>query len=499
MKAFLMYRSRDFDPTRPLPYGADDLTRDLHLTALFDAMGDGDDFVTDVAHQAILSSLTTVEEITYRQDVLADCVAHPSAVRELYALAVDAIRRERRGYLGDLQRPDTVLRHAVAVLDMFVGMFRRLRAIADQHAGQWRSAGLTAFFTMISRELDDTYLSALDDHLDGLRFRDGVVISGRLGPDGRGTDYALCPPANRTGRWRWLTSSEPESYTVHVPENDQRGLHARDELRDRGLKLVADALRQSNDHILAFFTMLRFELAFYVGCLNLHDRLRSQNLPICRPQPLPVEHNGVDCRALYDVRLALQGRGERVIGNDISARDTDLILITGANEGGKSTLLRAIGVAYLMMQCGMFVAGEALSAGVRTALFTHFKRAEDTTMNSGKLDEELCRMAGIADHLTAGALVLFNESFTATNEREGSQIHREIIHALRERRVAVVAVTHIYDLALDLYEHRTSAAVFLRAQRHDDGRRTFKVVPGEPLPASFGADLYRRIFDSVAR
>jgi hypothetical protein len=180
MKAFLMYRSTDVGPTRPLPYGVDDLIRDLHLTALFDAMGEGDDFVTDVAHQAILSSLTTVDEITYRQDVLADCVAHPSVVRELYALAVDAIRQERRGFLGALQRPDTVLRHAVAVLDMFVGMFRRLRAIADEHADQWRSAGFTAFFAMIARELDDTYLSALDEHLDRLRFRDGVLISGRL-------------------------------------------------------------------------------------------------------------------------------------------------------------------------------------------------------------------------------------------------------------------------------------------------------------------------------
>ena len=62
-------------------------------------------FVTDVARQAILSSLTTVDEITYRQDVLADCMAHPPVVRELYALAVDAIRQERRGFLGDLLSP----------------------------------------------------------------------------------------------------------------------------------------------------------------------------------------------------------------------------------------------------------------------------------------------------------------------------------------------------------------------------------------------------------
>jgi ABC-type iron transport system FetAB ATPase subunit len=496
MKAFLMHRSRDFDPNPPPLYAADDLIADLHLTTLFDAMGMGDDFVTNVASRAILSSLTTVDEITYRQEVLADCLAHPSVVRELYAVAVEAIRQEQRGFLGILERPDMVVRHAVAVLEIFVGMFRRLRAIADHHAGEWHSAGFTAFFAMVVRELDDAYLSTLDGQLDDLRFRDGVLISGRLGPDGRGTDQVLRRPGHRTGWRRLLTYPGPKSYTFRIPEVDQRGVQGRDELRDRGLDRVAEVLRQSTDHILAFFTTLRCELAFYVGCLNLYERLRSHHLPICRPEPLPLGHSVLECRALYDVCLALQERGERVVGNDISARDADLIVITGANEGGKSTLLRAIGLAYLMMQCGMFPAGEAFSAGVRPALFTHFKRAEDADLNSGKLDEELSRMAGIADHLTPGALVLFNESFAATNEREGSQINREIIHALRDGRVAVVTVTHLYDLALDLYEHRTSATVFLRAQRRDDGRRTYKVIPGAPLPTSFGADLYRRIFDS---
>jgi hypothetical protein len=494
MKAFLMYRSRDFDRKPPPRYAADDLIRDLHLDTLFNAMGGGDDFVADVARQAILSSLTSVEEIIYRQDVLADCLAHPAVVRELYALAGDAIRQESHRFLGVLERPGIVLSHAVAVMEMFLGRLRRLRAIGEEHAGEWHSAGFIRLFAVIAQQLDDAYLTALGEHLDRLRFRDGVLISARLGSDGRGANYVLRRPGNRTGWFRRFTYPAPESYSVRVPETDERAVQARDELRDQGLGQVADALAQSNDHILAFFTMLRFELAFYIGCLNLYGRLRSENLPVCRPQPLPVEHNGLEGSVLYDPCLALRTPGERMIGNDISARDTELIVITGANEGGKSTLLRAIGVAYLMMQCGMFVAGEALSAGVRTALLTHFKRAE--AMNSGKLDEELSRMAGIADHVAPGALVLFNESFSATNEREGAQINREIIRALRAGRVAVIAVTHLYDLARDLYEHRTPTTVFLRATRHDDGRRTFKVVPGEPLSTSFGADLYQRIFGS---
>ena len=64
-------------------------------------------------------------------------------------------------------------------------------------------------------------------------------------------------------------------------------------------------------------------------------------------------------------------------------------MITGANQGGKSTFLRSVGLAQLMMQCGMFVAAESLRASVGQRLFTHYKREEDAAMESGKLDEEL--------------------------------------------------------------------------------------------------------------
>ena len=82
------------------------------------------------------------------------------------------------------------------------------------------------------------------------------------------------------------------------------------------------------------------------------------------------------------------------------------MVITGANQGGKSTFLRAIGLALLMMQSGMFVTATHFQASVSTGLFTHYRREEDTTMTSGKLDEELSRMSDIVDHLRPGSTVL---------------------------------------------------------------------------------------------
>jgi DNA mismatch repair ATPase MutS len=116
-------------------------------------------------------------------------------------------------------------------------------------------------------------------------------------------------------------------------------------------------------------------------------------------------------------------------------------------------------------------------------------------MKSGKLDEELSRMSDIVDKITSNSMVLFNESFAATNEREGSEIARQIVSALLENRLKVFFVTHLYKFAHGfLGKKMENGAIFLRAERQTDGGRTFKLVEGEPLQTSYGEDLYNMIF-----
>jgi DNA mismatch repair ATPase MutS len=178
----------------------------------------------------------------------------------------------------------------------------------------------------------------------------------------------------------------------------------------------------------------------------------------------------------------------------VHAAGRSLVVITGANQGGKSTLLRGIGLALLMMQSGMFVTAKEFQAGVSAGIFTHYKREEDATMTSGKLGEELGRMNDIVDHVRPGGTVLFNESFAATNEREGSEIARQVLHALLESGIRVILVTHLFDLADGLHDEHSDTAIFLRADRQDSGHRTFRITEGAPLPTSYGIDLYDHIF-----
>src|SRR5947199_377208 len=246
-----------------------------------------------------------------------------------------------------------------------------------------------------------------------------------------------------------------------MQRRDEGCARALSELNSRGVNLVANALAQSTDHVLSFFKMLRTELAFYVGCLNLHEQLAKKREPMAFPVPVEPEECRESFRGLYDVCLTLTMQ-ERVVGNDVNADNRDFVVITGANQGGKSTFLRSVGLAQLMMQCGMFVAAESFCANVCEGLFTHFKREEDPTMTSGKLDEELGRMSVIVNRLRPNSMLLFNESFAATNEREGSEIARQITKALLEKRIKIFFVTHLYEFAHSLLNERVGSTSFLR-------------------------------------
>ena len=515
MKALLMFRDRDFvtleevprderyrksDPLAQLSAHERAMVQDLELTTLLSALSGGDDFLFAVALRAILQGQgNDLDTIRHRQAILGDALDHPAMIRELYAVAVDAIEGRKKHWWGlGSQYPSHVVHSSLDLLRMYMANLRTLRDIARRNAEAVRSQGLRDLFATLERELDDEYLATVDRQLSELKFRGGVLMSAELGPRDEGKGYQLREDPDKRPPWlKRLLRRGPPAYTFYLHPRDETGGRILTSLCDRGLNNVANALGQSTEHVLSFFEILRVELAFYVGCLNLRDRLAALGAPICVPEAHALATRRHRFSDLYDVCLALAMQ-RTVVANTHSADGKCLVIITGANQGGKSTFLRAVGVAQLMMQAGMFVAAQSFAAEICAGLFTHYKREEDATMRSGKLDEELARMSAIVDAIGPHFLMLFNESFAATNEREGSEIARQVTRALLEKRVKVFFVTHLYDFAHGFFVQHRADALFLRAERQSDGTRTFKLIEGEPLETSYGEDLYREVFQETA-
>ena len=95
--------------------------------------------------------------------------------------------------------------------------------------------------------------------------------------------------------------------------------------------------------------------------------------------------------------------------------------------------------------------------------------------------------------LKPNSLIMLNESFQSTDEHEGSKIGFEIIKAFRDSNVRVILVTHMYDLAT-LIKDEYKDSYFLRAERKDDGSRSFILKEADVLKTSYAKDLYDKIF-----
>jgi DNA mismatch repair ATPase MutS len=492
MKAHLLFPDRDLDVHSARPNHADTLLRDLGLDTIVAVMADGGGLIADVSTRVLTEGLCGPAEVVYRQAVLRDCIAHPEVPRQLYDVVDGAIAAEQKEW-HLMDSPDLRLSRGIRVMEIFVHAMNELRALAEEHASACASDGFSALFRTFQADLDDAYLAEVGEHLSRLRFRQGVLLSTGLGRGLKASGYVVRGqhPRKRTW-WERLGVSRTTPLTVVIPDRDEAGARALGDIRARGINVVSNALAQSTDHILAFFSLLRSELAFYLGCLNLHRRLTEVGLPVCFPTVTASHELALEVRHLYDPGLALRA-GHDVVGNELDASGQRLIIITGANQGGKSTFLRALGLAQILLAAGVFVPAKTMTASLRVPVLTHFKREEDETLQSGKFEEELARMSGLIDEASQQALVLMNESFAATNESEGAEIGSAVIRGLIDSGAIVVVVTHSYELATRFANGR-DGVLFLRAERGEPGRRPYRLPPGLPLPTAFGKDLFGFVF-----
>ena len=468
----------------------DVLRRDLDLRTAVLGVAGRDDVIYDALMEQMFTPLLAPELLKYRHETLRDVLAHPEETMRLYRICLEADHM-REGTVNWLQNYDvsTTYQGAVNYLLNFSTLLRLLRSAAAEYTPLFKSAGFLALFRTLQEELSDEYLESVKRELEGQKLVDGVFFSARLNEALESVDYVM---HRREKSIKDLNPFSGQLYRLGKEANDDK---AGDDLtvrQERAINRVSNALAQSAEYLASFFDRLRKELAFYVGGLRFTQKMEELGMPWCIPELTAADSDSRSWEELYDVSLVYRNKAA-VVGNTLTAEHKNLYIVTGANQGGKTTFLRSFGQAQLMAQCGLPVGAKAYTAPYRRAVFTHFRQEEDRFLKSGKLDKELEWMDRIADHVQSGDLVLFNESFASTNEREGSEIGREITEALVESGVEVVSVSHLHLFAASF--RGREGVQYLRAERLPSGERTFRLQPGEPEETAYGEDIYRRIFE----
>jgi DNA mismatch repair protein MutS len=241
------------------------------------------------------------------------------------------------------------------------------------------------------------------------------------------------------------------------------------------------------------------ELPFYLGWLELIRPLQEAGLTFCYPDVSSTDV-GLDASRLFDLALALRRvpPGDGIVTNDVVLSAAErLVVITGPNQGGKTSFARAIGQLHHLAAIGVPVPGSAVRIGLGAGVHTLFARAEDPADLTGRLEAELTRARTILDELRPGSVVIMNESFASTTADDALALNRALIGEMTSRGATCIVVTFLGELAAD---DPSTASVSAVMDPVDPSRPTFRMERRPPDPLAHAravADVHGLGYDAV--
>lgn len=217
------------------------------------------------------------------------------------------------------------------------------------------------------------------------------------------------------------------------------------------------------------------DMQFYLSFLAYMDDFKAIKLPFCLPQ-LQRGDKRIFAIDAYDLALAYSIKDERknVIKNDFELfNDERILLISGPNQGGKTTFARMIGQMHYLALLGTYVPAERARLYLPDCIYTHFEQSENIKNLRGKLYDDLVRIKTILDAASSDSLIIMNEIFTSTTAKDATYLATKIMERIVALGAISVCVTFIDELTTI---SKSIVSMMSTVDEENVNQRTYKVI-----------------------
>jgi DNA mismatch repair protein MutS len=230
------------------------------------------------------------------------------------------------------------------------------------------------------------------------------------------------------------------------------------------------------------------EVQFYVAYLEFIASVKTKSLSFCYPVVSDTDKEISDIDG-FDLALAhkLLSEDSPIVCNDFSMKSPERIfVISGPNQGGKTTFARAFGQLHYLAALGCPVPGCEARLFLFDNIFTHFEKEENVEDLRSKLEDDLVRIHDILDEATPRSIIIVNEILTSTTLNDAMFLGRKVMESLSRLDMLGVWVTFVEELSS--YNEKT-VSLISTVTPENPAIRTYKIVRKPALGLSYAAAI----------